>query len=108
MLFFQLFDAGACTFTYLVADPATGACALVDTVREQVDRDVKLVEELGLRLAYVFDTHVHADHVTAAGELRRRTGARTMVAREDGPPCADEGLGHGDEVTMGAVVFRAL
>src|SRR5438552_5210457 len=108
MLFRQLFDAESCTFTYLIADEASRACALVDTVREQVDRDAKLIEELGLRLVYVFDTHVHADHVTAAGELRRRTGARTLVAREDGPPCADEGLGHGDEVTMGAVVIRAI
>jgi glyoxylase-like metal-dependent hydrolase (beta-lactamase superfamily II) len=108
MLFRQLFDAESGTFTYLIADAATRACALVDAVREQVDRDARLVEELGLRLVYVFDTHVHADHVTAAGELRRRMGARTMVAREDGPPCADEGLGDGDEITMDGIVFRAI
>jgi glyoxylase-like metal-dependent hydrolase (beta-lactamase superfamily II) len=108
MLFRQLFDAESCTFTYLIADEASGQCALVDTVREQVDRDAHLVEELGLRLVYVFDTHVHADHVTGAGELRRRTGARTLVAREDGPPCADEGLADGDEVTLGSLVVRAV
>jgi glyoxylase-like metal-dependent hydrolase (beta-lactamase superfamily II) len=109
MLFRQLFDGESSTYTYLVADEATREAALVDTVREQVDRDAKLLAELGLRLKCVLETHVHADHVTAAGELRRRTGARTYVAREDGPACADEGLVDGDEVTLGeSVVLRVI
>ena len=108
MIFRQLFDAESSTFTYLVGDERAGVCALVDTVREQNDRDERLVADLWLRLVYVVETHVHADHVTAAGELRRRTGARTLVAREDGPSCADEGLVEGDEVAVGSVVLRAL
>jgi glyoxylase-like metal-dependent hydrolase (beta-lactamase superfamily II) len=108
MLFRQLFDRESCTYTYLIADEATREAALVDTVREHVGRDVVLVEELGLKLTHVLETHVHADHVTGAGELRKRTGATTYVARLGGAPCADVSLGDGDVVRIGAIELRAL
>jgi sulfur dioxygenase len=78
VIFRQMFDRESCTYTYLIADAAAGVAALVDTVREHVARDLEVVEQLGLKLVYVLETHVHADHVTGAGELRKRTGARTV------------------------------
>ena len=108
MIFRQLFDADSSTYTYLVGDEASGEAALVDTVREKIERDTKLVRELGLRLVAVLDTHVHADHVTAAGELRSRTGARTYQALVGGAPCADVGLRDGDEITVGSLRVRAI
>lgn len=103
----QLFDQETWTYTYLIADPATGKAALIDPVREQVDRDLGLIEQLGFELAYVIETHVHADHVTAAGELRARTGART-VAGKLGAACADLHLDHGDTLPLGELTIRAL
>ncbi len=108
MIFRQLFDAESSTYTYLVGCERARVAAIVDPVREQIDRDLTLVAELGLTLAYAIETHVHADHVTAAGEIRRRTGARTLVTREDGPRCADEGLVEGSLVRVGDVTLRAL
>jgi sulfur dioxygenase len=108
MIFRQLFDAESSTFTYLIGCERARVAAVVDPVREQIDRDLTLVRELGLTLTHALETHVHADHVTAAGEIRRRTGARTLVSRQDGPACADEGLGEGDVVTVGDVTLRAL
>ncbi len=103
----QLFDAESSTYTYLLADEATREAALIDPVREQIQRDLTVVRELGLTLAYVLDTHVHADHVTAAGSLRAQTGART-VAGKRGPSCADVQVGHGDEVRLGSLVLSVL
>ncbi|MFW6088052.1 MAG: MBL fold metallo-hydrolase, partial [Myxococcota bacterium] len=94
MLLRQLFDKESSTYTYLVADPATKEAALIDPVAEQVDRDLQLVQELGLNLKYALDTHVHADHVTGSGLLRERTGART-VASNKGAECVDLRLAHG-------------
>lgn len=108
MIFRQLFDRESSTYTYLLGDPASGEAALVDPVREHVERDLKLVADLGLRLKVVLDTHVHADHVTGAGELRSRTGARTHFSILGGPDCADVLLEDGAEVRVGAIELRAL
>lgn len=107
MLLRQLFDKESSTYTYLVADPATKEAALIDPVAEQVDRDLQLVQELGLNLKYALDTHVHADHVTGSGLLRERTGART-VASNKGADCVDLRLGHGDRLALGRYEIEVL
>jgi glyoxylase-like metal-dependent hydrolase (beta-lactamase superfamily II) len=108
MIFRQLFDRESCTYTYLLADATTREAALVDTVRENVGRDLELVEQLGLKLVAVLETHVHADHVTGAGELRKRAGATCYVPRLGGAPCADVPLSDGDVVRIGAVGLRVI
>lgn len=107
MLLRQMFDAASSTYTYLVADPSTRRAALVDPVLEQIDRDLAALTRLDLELAYVLETHVHADHVTAAGELRRRTGAST-VAGAGGAPCMDKHVTHGEMMMLGSLVITAL
>ncbi|WNG58506.1 MBL fold metallo-hydrolase [Archangium gephyra] len=107
MLFRQLFDSDSSTYTYLLADEQTREVLLIDPVLEQVERDLKLLAELGLTLRYVLETHVHADHVTAAGVLRQRTGARVVASRL-GAPCADLQVSHGDKLEMGAVHVEVL
>ncbi len=107
MIIRQLFDAETFTYTYLVADEETRQAALIDPVLEQIDRDLGLIGELGLTLSHVLETHVHADHVTAAGVLRDRTGAKT-VAGARGAPCADLLVRHGDGIALGGVTIRVL
>ncbi len=70
----QLFDTASNTYTYLLVDMATHEGAIVDGVREQFARDLQLIEELGIELLYVLETHVHADHISSAGMIRQHTG----------------------------------
>lgn len=107
MLFRQLFDHDSSTYTYLLADEETLEAALIDPVLEQSDRDLEIVSQLGLRLGHVLDTHVHADHVTAASRLRDKTGARTVSGRT-GADCADLRVGDGDVVPIGHLALRVL
>jgi sulfur dioxygenase len=107
MLLRQLFDQESATYTYLLADEAGGEAVLIDAIKENIDRDLGLVQDLGLRLVHVLDTHVHADHVTAAGLIAERTGARSVAGRL-GPSCADLRLGHGDVLRFGACELKAL
>lgn len=102
MLFRQLFDLETSTYTYLLADPATREAVLIDPVLEQVERDSKLLSELGLRLTHILDTHVHADHVTASGALRQRHGARTVLSERAGVGRADLLVKDGDVIRFGA------
>ena len=75
MIFRQLFDAQSSTYTYLLADSATREAVLIDPVFEHARRDAALIEELGLKLLWTLETHVHADHVTGASLLKRRFGS---------------------------------
>ena len=101
-LFRQLFDAASSTYTYLLADRASGQALLIDPVFEQARRDAALIAELGLTLAWTLETHVHADHVTAAWLLRERLGSRIALARASGAEGADRWLEHGERIDFGA------
>lgn len=101
MLFRQLYDAESSTYTYLLADEETREAVIIDPVIEQIDRDATLVDELGLKLLFALDTHVHADHVTATGALRDRLGCKTVVSARAGVGCADVRVEDGNVVTFG-------
>jgi glyoxylase-like metal-dependent hydrolase (beta-lactamase superfamily II)/rhodanese-related sulfurtransferase len=101
MLFRQLFDPQSATYSYLLADSATRDAVLIDPVYEQVRRDSALLDELGVKLVFTLETHVHADHVTGAWMLRHRHGSRIALAAASGAEGADRLLQSGDRVDFG-------
>jgi sulfur dioxygenase len=101
MLFRQLMDKETSTYTYLLADEDTQEAILIDPVLEQVDRDTLLIEQLGLNLVYILETHVHADHITGAHGLRERFDAKTVLSENAGVNCADINAGHGEVLEFG-------
>ncbi|MGE0616718.1 MAG: MBL fold metallo-hydrolase [Bacteriovoracia bacterium] len=107
-VFFQLFEPETSTYTYLLADGQTGEAVIIDSVLEMIERDYKWITEAGLKLLYAIDTHLHADHVTGAGELKKRTGARTAIAAAAKVGCADIALKDGDELRFGRFSLKAL
>lgn len=108
LLFRQLFDYETWTYTYLLADRESGEAVLIDTVKEQVPRDLGLLRELGLKLKYVLDTHLHADHVTGAAKLREATGAKTGVAKVAGVAVADLALEDAQQLSFGPFSLRVI
>lgn len=107
MIFRQLFDRETCTYTYLLGDEKTREAVLIDTVIEQVERDLQILEELDLKLKYCVDTHIHADHVTGAGVLREKTGCTTAVSRNADQDCADIGIEDGKRFEFGEYALVA-
>src|SRR6266581_7643644 len=101
LVFRQLFDPPSSTYTYLLADGGSGAAVIIDPVFEQVRRDAALIEELGLRLTYALETHVHADHVTGAWLLKQRTGCRIALSANSGAEGVDRYLVQDDVVAFG-------
>ncbi|PIP02840.1 MAG: Zn-dependent hydrolase [Zetaproteobacteria bacterium CG12_big_fil_rev_8_21_14_0_65_54_13] len=108
MLFRQLFDKETSTYTYLLADQMTGEAVIIDAVDAQLERDIQLIHELGLRLSYAFDTHVHADHITASAAMRERSGCTTGVSKHAHVPCADLQLAEGDQCSIGRHLITVL
>ncbi len=102
MIFRQLFDAQSSTYTYLLADEATGDAVLIDAVFEQVRREIALIDELNLKLRYSLETHVHADHVTGAWLLKSKLGCKIALSAQSGAEGADVYLKPGDRIAFGA------
>ena len=79
MLFHQLFDKSSSTFTYLIASAKGREALIIDPVLENIDQYIKLLNELDLKLVKVIDTHIHADHITAASKLKNKTNCTTIM-----------------------------
>ena len=107
MIFRQLFDPQSSTYSYLLGDERSLEAVLIDPVFEQARRDRALIAELGLKLLTTLETHVHADHVTGAWQLKQQLGSRIALSTVSGAQGADNALAHGDRVTFGARYLEA-
>ncbi|HEY6643785.1 MBL fold metallo-hydrolase [Povalibacter sp.] len=103
MLFRQLFEPVSSTYTYLLACPHTREAVLVDPVMPTWQRDLQVVNDLGLQLVMTIDTHIHADHITSATMLKREAGSRIALPALDGLECTDVGLQDGVPLQLGGV-----
>lgn len=84
------FDTATSTATHLVSDPSSRAAVIIDPVLDyepnwatvstgSADRVLDAIAKQGLDLAFVLETHAHADHLSAADYIRRKTGARVAI-----------------------------
>ena len=104
----QLFDRETSTYTYLIADEGTSEAAIIDPVKEQLERDVLLIKQLGFKLKYVLETHVHADHITSSGKLRDEFSAEVVLHENSGAKCADLLIKDSDVLKLGDIEIKAL
>ena len=79
MIFRQVFDNESSTYTYLIASAKGREAVIIDPVIENVYIYIRLLNELGLKLVKVIDTHIHADHVTGASDLKTKTSCATVM-----------------------------
>lgn len=104
----QLFDPASSTYTYVLVDPASRRALIIDPVEEQLERDLAVLREQGLTLAWTVETHTHADHITSAGRLAEHAGALTAAPEGCHIGTAGTQLRHGDTLTFGQEQLRAL
>lgn len=104
----QLFDPESSTYTYLLIDATTHDALLIDPVDGQLARDLAVVNEHGVNLRWVIETHAHADHITSAGKLIEHTGAQAAAPEGCGINSAARQLGHGDVIEFGEQKLLAI
>lgn len=84
------FDNQTSTFTHVVIDKATDKCAIIDSVldydqdaakftTESVDKVIKYIKDNNLTNEWILETHIHADHITAAFYLKEHVGGKTAI-----------------------------
>ena len=108
LIFYQLFEKESSTYTYLLGDVKSADAVIIDPVQETVERDLKLISDLGLKLKYILETHVHADHVTGSGLLRNRTGAQIVLGAANKSECADIAFKDHDRISFGSHSITGL
>ena len=87
------FDPATSTYSYVVSDPATAQCAIIDSVLDydaaagrtdtaSADRLIAYVREQGLHVQWLLETHVHADHLSAAPYLKAALGGQLAIGEQ--------------------------
>jgi len=108
MLFRQFFDPVSSTYTYLLASRRNGEAVIIDPVKERLDQYRTLIDQLGLGLLYAIDTHTHADHVTALGDLRNTTGCVTIMGEFSKADCVSERVRDGQVLDVDGIRLQAI
>ena len=87
------FDTATNTFSYVVSDPETQRCAVIDSVldydaasattkTEQADLIITYIQENSLSVDWILETHVHADHLSAAQYLKQKLGGKIAISHK--------------------------
>jgi glyoxylase-like metal-dependent hydrolase (beta-lactamase superfamily II)/rhodanese-related sulfurtransferase len=100
MIFRQLFDSASGTYSYLIASRKGAEALIIDPVLEKVDRYLRLLQELDLRLVKAADTHLHADHITGLSELRNRTRCITIMGEQSKADVVSMRVTEGDAIDI--------
>lgn len=108
LLFNQLFESESSTFTYLLADKETLEAVIIDPVLETVNRDLQLIKELGFKLTYILETHVHADHITGAAKIAAATGAKIAISAAAQAEGAQLALKDGETLQFGSQTIKTI
>ena len=104
----QLFDATSSTYTYVLFDETTRDALIIDPVDVQVERDLAILRQYGLKLVWTVETHAHADHITSAALLAEHAGARTAAPSGCGITTAAMQLANKDVLRFGGEQLLAL
>lgn len=108
MLFRQFFDSTSSTYTYLIASGKGREGLIIDPVKEQAEQYLTAIEQLDLKLVRAIDTHTHADHVTALGDLREATGCMTLMGEFTQAECVSDHVSEGELVVIDDIKLRAI
>ncbi|SDB87530.1 MBL fold metallo-hydrolase [Acinetobacter boissieri] len=104
----QFFEPKSATYSYFLMCPYSKEAIIIDPVQCDLDKYLAEVKEHNANLQYIFETHIHADHITASDRLRISTQAKSVVHKNAGVECADIFMTDGCEFRFGEQCIKAL
>src|SRR6185503_13771573 len=107
MILRQFLHTDPVAISYLFGCGGKSAGAVVDPVGD-IDRYLGAAREAGLRILYVLDTHIHADHVSAGPELARKAGAPYVLFADADAALSFKGVRDGEVLELGNVTIKVL
>lgn len=110
-IFRQFFDKTSSTYTYLLGDIPNRLAILIDTVQEQVSRELNTIREFGFERVYLLSTHIHADHITGNAILKKELGdskASSYIARYYETAKADNQVSEDKDLEIGSYKLNFL
>ena len=108
MIFRQVFDNKSSTYTYLIASAKGREAIIIDPVLDNVESYTKFLNELDLKLVKVIDTHIHADHVTGASDLKTKTNCKTVMGEKTPADIVDVKLKDGENIKIDQLEIKAI
>jgi len=108
MIFRQFFDPISSTYTYLLASGRGREALIIDPVKEQAHHYLAAIQALDLKLIRAIDTHTHADHITALGDLRDATGCVTIMGEFTKANCVSAQIREGETVDVDGIKLQAI
>tara|TARA_B100000941_G_scaffold168985_1_gene120385 strand:- start:1157 stop:1846 length:690 start_codon:yes stop_codon:yes gene_type:complete len=108
MIFKQLFDDKSSTYTYIVASGKGREALIIDPVIEDTSNYTKILNELELKLVKVIDTHIHADHVSAMAELKKRTNCQTVMGEHSKSEVVSLKVKDNEKISIDGINLEAL
>jgi hydroxyacylglutathione hydrolase len=107
MYFKQFKVEGLGCYSYLIGCPRAGVACVVDPERH-VERYLATAQEQGMNITHIFDTHLHADHISGSRELARKTGAKTYLHHGVDSGYEHVPLKEGDRFAFGVAELEIL
>ena len=108
MIFRQVFDKKSSTYTYLIASAKGREAIIIDPVLENVEIYTNLLNQLDLKLVKVVDTHIHADHITGASDLRTKTSCATVMGENTPADTVDIKLKDDESIKIDHLEIKAI
>ena len=108
MIFRQVFDKKSSTYTYLIASAKGREAIIIDPVLENVEIYTNLLNQLDLKLVKVVDTHIHADHITGASDLRIKTSCATVMGENTPADTVDIKLKDDESIKIDHLEIKAI
>jgi sulfur dioxygenase len=102
----QFFDKESSTYTYLIISAQKNA-AIIDPVFDQIPTYSKLIHELNINLDYSIDTHIHADHRSASGQLNKDFGCTTINGSKKASSSMQT-ICHHEDILLDEIEIKAI